>query len=183
MQILLFALRVLTIPTMIVSFAITSWSLAQESESKSSAPGVESARERAKVLHEVLHSTLKVIHRRYFHEDRAVIPARAMEDIFDDMKHEGHFEARWIAVNLRAMGIDHEPADEFEKQAAEALKEGKSEYEVVDHQTYRRVAPIPLQNGCIGCHEGGLRSSGSKGKLAALVITIPLVEKEDESKK
>lgn len=183
MQILLFALRLLTIPTLIVSFAITSWSLAQESESTSTNQGVESARERAKVLHEVLHSTLKVIHRRYFHEDRAVIPARAMEDIFDDMKREGHFEARWIAVNLRAMGIDHEPADEFEKQAAAALKDGKSEYEVVDHQTYRRVAPIPLQNGCISCHEGGLRSSGSKGKLAALVVTIPLVEKESESKK
>jgi hypothetical protein len=54
---------------------------------------------------------------------------------------------------------------------------------VVDHQTYRRVAPIPLQNGCIGCHEGGLRSSGSKGKLAALIITIPLVEKEAEATK
>ena len=183
MQRPLFAFRVLAIPTILSIFAITSWSLAQESESKSSAPGVESARERAKVLHEVLHSTLKVLHRRYFHEDRAVIPARAMEDIFAEMKHEGHFEARWIAVNLRAMGIDHEPADEFEKQAAEALKEGKSEYEVVDHQTYRRVAPIPLQNGCIGCHEGGLRSSGSKGKLAALIITIPLVEKEAEATK
>jgi hypothetical protein len=100
----------------------------------------------AKVLHEVLHSTLRVIHRRYFHEDRAVIPARAMEDIFEEMKREGHFEARWIAVNLRAMGIDHEPADDFEKKAAEVLKAGKPDYEVIDETTYRRVAPIPLQN-------------------------------------
>jgi hypothetical protein len=142
---------------------------------------LDRARDRAKVLHAVLNSTLKVIHRRYFHEDRAVIPARAMEDIFDEMKHEGHFEARWIAVNLRAMGIDHEPANDFEKKAAEALKEGKTEYETFDQDTYRRAAPIPLRNGCIGCHEGGMRSSGSKGKMAALVISIPLSTAESEA--
>ncbi|MBL8872887.1 MAG: DUF3365 domain-containing protein [Planctomycetaceae bacterium] len=166
--------RSIAFVALIAVIVITPWILAQDPPAPPQNPAVEIARDQAKVLHEVLHSTLKVIHRRYFHEDRAVIPARAMEDIFDEMKHEGHFEARWIAVNLRAMGIDHEPANEFEKNGAEALKNGKPEYELVDDKTYRRVAPIPLQNGCIGCHEGGLRSSGSKGKLAALVISIPL---------
>lgn len=162
---------------------LTSFLLAQEPAVEDAKPEIKQVRERAKVLHEVLHSTLKVIHRRYFHEDRAVIPARAMEDIFDEMKHDGHFEARWIAVNLRAMGIDHEPANDFEKKAAEALKDGKAEYELIENDTYRRVAPIPLQNGCIGCHEGGLRSSGTKGKLAALIISIPLGEESSSPTK
>jgi hypothetical protein len=144
---------------------------------------VEQARDRAKVLHETLHSTLKVIHRRYFHEDRAVIPARAMEDIFDEMKHEGHFEARWISVNLRAMGIDHEPATAFEKMAASELKGGKTEYETIEGDYYRRAATIPLKNGCIGCHEGGLRSSGSRDKFAALIISIKISEQSSNSDK
>jgi|JI9StandDraft_1071089.scaffolds.fasta_scaffold01224_9 hypothetical protein len=166
--------RAIAFVALTAAVALAPWILAEGHPEPPQNPAVEKARDRANILHKVLHSTLKVIHRRYFHEDRAVIPARAMEDIFDEMKHEGHFEARWIAVNLRAMGIDHEPATEFEKLGAEALKNGKPEYEFVDDKIYRRVAPIPLQNGCIGCHEGGLRSSGSKGKMAALVISIPL---------
>ena len=40
------------------------------------------ARDRAKLMHEIYSATLEVMHDRYFHADRAVVPARAMEDVF-----------------------------------------------------------------------------------------------------
>ncbi len=76
------------------------------------------ARDRAKLLHDVYASMLDVIHRRYFHADRAIVPARAMEDVFSDMERAAHIEARWIVANLKAMSVDHEPETPFEKQAA-----------------------------------------------------------------
>ena len=62
---------------------------------------LEVARDHATLLHDVYASTLHVMHRHYFHGDRAVVPARAMEDLFANMNRMHQVEARWIAVNLR----------------------------------------------------------------------------------
>ena len=54
----------------------------------------------------------------------AVLPARAMEDIFSDVARQSKTTARWISVNTKAMSLDHEPSSEFEKHAAEEIKGG-----------------------------------------------------------
>ncbi len=131
------------------------------------------ARDRAKLLHEVYASTLDVMHRRYFHGDRATVPARAMEDVFADMKRQSQIEARWIAVTLRSMSIDHDPETEFEKRAASEIKLGKGEVETVEDGYYRRAVAIPLSGGCVSCH-GGLFRQSTKKHFAGLVISIPL---------
>ncbi|MCA9202215.1 MAG: DUF3365 domain-containing protein [Planctomycetales bacterium] len=136
------------------------------------------ARDRAKVMHNVYATTLEVIHDRYFHGDRAVIPARAMEDVFSEMKRQMKIEARWISVNLRAMSIDHEPETEFERQAAKALSAEQSDYEKVEGGHYRRAERIPLHDGCISCHGGFLRTNDKKQRFAALVISVPLADKD-----
>ena len=144
------------------------------------------ARDRAKLLHEVYASMLDVIHRRYFHADRAIVPARAMEDVFSDMERAAHIEARWIVANLKAMSVDHEPETPFEKQAAREITRGKKEVEVVEEGFYRRAVPVPLNAECISCHGGFFRQPSSTPKFAGLVISIPveagavLEEKHDE---
>jgi hypothetical protein len=135
---------------------------------------VEVARDRARMMHEIYSSTLDVIHDRYFHDDKSAIPARAMEDVFREMNARSKSDARWIAVNLRAMSIDHEPETDFEKQAARELASGKSEFEKIEDGYLRRATPIPLTGGCISCHEGGFKPPTKVAKFAGLVISIPV---------
>lgn len=135
---------------------------------------VAAARERAKLLHDVYSSTLDVIHHYYFRRDGAVLPARAMEDVFDEMAKSTGGLACWISVNTKAMSINHEPATPFEKKAAEALATGKDEYELVGKKVYQRAAPIPLGSRCVGCHTKMFDDPPKSPRFAALVISLPL---------
>lgn len=137
---------------------------------------IDVARDRAKLMHDIYSATLDTMHHRYFHREKAVIPARAMEDVFTEMQHNNKSEARWIAVNLRAMSIDHEPESDFEKHAARELTAGKEDVEQIEGGYYRRVTPIPLVEGCIACHEGSFRQPSKSPKFAGLVISIPILE-------
>jgi hypothetical protein len=97
-----------------------------------------------------------------------------MEDIFKDVASEENLQARWISVNTKAMSIDHEPEDEFEKAAAKAIASGKDNYESVVDGNYRRAGAISLMNrGCLGCHLG-FGASTEIDRFAGLVITIPV---------
>ncbi|MBS0261899.1 MAG: DUF3365 domain-containing protein [Planctomycetes bacterium] len=137
---------------------------------------VAQARERAKAMHDVYVATLDMLHHRYFHRDRAIIPARAMEDVFTEMKRQSAVEAKWIAVNLKPMSVDHEPETDFEKQAAREITSGKSEFESVAGQFYRRAGAVRLHSECISCHGGSFKTPDKTPKFAALVISIPVSE-------
>jgi hypothetical protein len=134
------------------------------------------ARDRAKVMHDVYAATLEVMHDRYFHDERAIVPARALEDVFDEITRQSNVKARWISVNTKPMSIQHEPKSDFEKQAAAAIAEGKGELELVEKDFYRRAAPIPLTGGCVSCHTGFFAGAPKSPRFAALVISIPLAE-------
>ena len=132
------------------------------------------ARDRARVMHEIYVATLDVIHHRYFHGDRAIIPARAMEDVFAQMKAQSAVEARWISVNLRAMSLNHEPKTPFEKRAAEALATGQPTFDAVEDGYYRHAGSIAMADGCVSCHGGFFREQSKTPRFAGLVISIPL---------
>lgn len=134
----------------------------------------EVARDRAKVMHDVYAATLEVLHDRYFHGPRAMVPARAMQDVFSAIKQESKVEARWISVSMKPMSIDHAPESDFEKKAAKAIAAGKSHFEVVEDGYYRRAGAIPLSSGCVGCHGGFFKEPSKKPKFAGLVISVPV---------
>lgn len=135
---------------------------------------VEIARERAETMHNLYESTLHAMHRFYFRNERATVPARALEDVFDEMSHQTRVEARWIAVNSRAMSIDHEPETEFEKRAAREIGQGASHLELIEDGVYHRATAIPLSAGCVGCHNGLLAPPPKHPLFAGLIISIPL---------
>ncbi|MFH1300907.1 MAG: hypothetical protein ABIK07_07570 [Planctomycetota bacterium] len=136
---------------------------------------VEAARERAKLTHSLYAATLDAMHHHYFFNDRANVPARVMEDMFADIARQENIKAKWIAVNAKAMSIDHEPEGEFEKQAAKEIAAGKYEYERVEKGLYRRAVGISLMNnGCLGCHLGFGANDNKKDRFAGLVISIPV---------
>jgi hypothetical protein len=138
------------------------------------------ARARAKTMHDIYAASLDVMHEHYFHGDRAMVPARALEDVFDEIKRQSQTEARWIAVNLRAMSINHEPKTEFEKRAARQIAAGEAAVETVEEGFYRRAGAIPLSAGCVSCHAGLFKEPTKTPKFAGLVISVPLGEQRSD---
>jgi hypothetical protein len=138
---------------------------------------VETAKDRAKLMHGIYSATLDAVHHHYFRRDRAVLPARAMEDVFDAIDKESGMKARWIAVNTPAMSIHHEPETEFEKKAAAELAAGKASFERVEKGYYYRAGAIPLGAGCVGCHTKFGSANEKTPRFAGLVIAIPVKEK------
>ena len=143
-------------------------------EKKVSGVPLAVARDRAKLMHSIYSTTLGVMHDRYFHADRSIVPARAMEDVFSEIEQETGSKANWISVNLKAMSINHEPATDFEKRAAKEIATGESEVETTEDGYYRRATAIPMTGGCISCHAGVFNQSAKSRKFAALVISIPV---------
>ena len=133
------------------------------------------ARDRAKLMHEIYAATLDVMHDRYFHADRAVVPARAMEDVFLQLDEQTGSKANWISVNLKAMSINHEPKTDFEKRAAREIVIGETEIEEIKDGVYRRAGAIPMAGGCISCHGGFFKEPTKAKKFAGLVISIPIL--------
>lgn len=140
------------------------------------------ARDRAKTMHSIYSATLDMLHHRYFRRDKAVLPARAMEDVFAEIKLQSKVEAQWISVNMKAMSVDHEPKTDFEKRAAKEIAAGKTDYEVVEDGYYRRAIAIPLTSGCISCHGGMFKELSKTPKFAGLVINVPVIRDAGESK-
>lgn len=135
------------------------------------------AKDRAKLMHEIYSATLDSMHHHFFRRDRAVLPARAMEDVFDEIDRQTKIQTRWIAVNTPAMSIHHEPETAFETKAAAAIAAGKPEYESVEKGVYYRASPIPLGAGCIGCHTRLAPTTDKTPRFAGLVIAIPVNDK------
>jgi hypothetical protein len=155
----------------------------KDNKSKSSDSNVEEkdrvsvvvARDRAKTMQSLYSATLEMLHHRYFRSDKAVLPARAMEDIFSEIKSQSKVEAQWISVNMKAMSVDHEPKTDFQKRAAREIAAGKPDYEVVEDGYYRRAIAIPLTSGCISCHGGMFKELSKTPKFAGLVISVPVI--------
>ena len=124
-------------------------------------------------MHDLYAVTLDVLHQRYFHRDKSVLPARAMQDIFKEIERQSGVETRWISASLKPMSIDHAPGDDFERRAAKEIAAGTPNLEVVEGDRYRRALAIPLTGGCLGCHEGLLQNN-TKKQFAGLVINVPL---------
>lgn len=135
---------------------------------------LETAKDRAVILQDAYLEALDVIHERYFHGDRAIVPARAMEDVFARVGRRNHSKARWISVNTKAMSVHHEPSDDFERRAAEEIADGKEVVEAVEGDVYRRAVAIPLAEGCVQCHSLGGLSQSKTPRYAGLVISIPI---------
>ena len=148
---------------------------AKQAEEHPRAPlSLAEARKRAELAHNFYSATLDAMHRSYFTSATAPVPARVMERMFKDVEREENLKARWIAVNARAMSIDHEPDTDFEKEAAREIAAGKRSYERVENGVYQRAGAISLMNhGCLTCHHG-FGKKNTKDRFAGLIISIPV---------
>lgn len=134
------------------------------------------ARQQAKLLHEVYLATLEAMHHRYFRDERAIVPARALEDVFAEIDRKLGIKARWISVNTQAMSVSHEPKTDFEKRAATALADGREALDTIEEGYYRRAGAIPLGSSCISCHTGFFKEPPKKPLFAGLILSIPVAQ-------
>lgn len=157
---------------------------ADSSEKADEAPDkltIPEARRHTKLLHDTYIATLHTVHRSYFDKDeRAIIPARAMEEVFRQIDAETGGKTRWIAVNTPAMNIDHNPKEGFEKDAARELKKGKRDFERVEDGIYLRAGAVSLFASCTKCHLSGLRPQQKVRSLAGLIISMPVKQAHGE---
>lgn len=153
---------------------VSSASAAEPRAKSSESPAVVAARERAALTHVIYATTMEMLHRHYFRRGQAVLPARAMEDVFAEVAEQTKVEGSWIAVNTKAMSLHHEPKTDFEKRAATAIAAGQERFETVDKDFLRIARPIPLGEGCVNCHTGMFRSPPSTPRLAGLIVAVPL---------
>ncbi len=134
---------------------------------------VDEARREAALLHTALHSSLQVVHSRYYQEDEGLpLPAATLKDVFAEIKEAHGIELHWLAVEGQAMNTDHKPRDAFEKEAVESLKSGRRDFEKTENGVYRRAGAITLGNHCLKCHVPDRKST--QDRTAGLIIAIPL---------
>ncbi len=132
---------------------------------------IDEARDRARLLHEMVHATLHYVHHEYYREDEGLtIPAETLKRMFREVAERQKVELRWLAVQGEAMNVDHKPRDEFERKAAAAIDEGKEEFEQLDQGVYRRAAPVALTAECIKCHVPNRKST--EVRFAGLIVRI-----------
>ena len=141
---------------------------------------IDQARDRARLLHDVSIAALESMHRTYFQREKSIIPSFVMEDVFGQVKRQWKVEAHWIAVNMKAMSVDHEPKTPFEKQAALEIAAGEVAYEEIENGIYRRAGAVPLGAACVNCHGGFFRDPGNSPKYAGLVITLRIADRSAE---
>ncbi|MCC7423466.1 MAG: DUF3365 domain-containing protein [Planctomycetaceae bacterium] len=137
------------------------------------AASLKEARGRARLLHESLHSTLQYVHREYYREDEGLkIPAVTLKGVFRDLEAAHKVKIRWLAVNARAMSVDHEPSDDFHKEAIKAIGAGRESFETIEKDVFRYAGAIVLHAECLKCHLPARTSN--KPRSAAIVISMPL---------
>jgi hypothetical protein len=144
-----------------------------EHEAREIPATLDEARGRARLLHETIHGTLQVVHRDFYREgEKLPLPSRSLEDVFAELARTYGVQIRWLAVNAQAMNIDHEPRDDFEKQAVKSLAAGEEEFGSVEAGLYRHVGRVKLGGECLGCHLSAGRG-GARERMAGLAISVP----------
>jgi len=144
-------------------------------EASATIPGAttQQARRQAEILHTSIHSTLQVVHNRYYREDEGLpIPAAIMGEVFKELETGEKVKLRWLAVEGLAMNTDHLPQDSFETEAVKSLKSGKPFHEQSEDGLYLRAAPITLSSHCLKCHMPDRKSTNDR--KAGLIIAIPV---------
>lgn len=130
------------------------------------------ARGRARLLNETIHGALQVMHRDFFGGDEDLnLPSQSLKDVFKELERQFNVQVRWLGVNA-TKSADHNPRDEFERQAAKALIKGDREYAAIEGDLYRHVGVIKIQNECLKCHVP-FRTT-LEDRVAGLAISVPM---------
>lgn len=111
------------------------------------------ARQTVDMLNDLYVTTVVLTHGTYVKDRGTPAAAVVARQVFDAMKGKGWPETRWLSTTGRPFNPDSKPKDSFEKEAAAALKQGKSRFEKIENGHLRVVTLVPLvDKSCQMCH-------------------------------
>ncbi|REJ89157.1 MAG: DUF3365 domain-containing protein [Planctomycetota bacterium] len=145
---------------------------------KKSDPALDEARKDVKMLDDVYKTAVVLITDNYVTEESDLPAGAAAKALFAAVKEKGWHEVRLLDVSGEPYNDENVPTDDFEKAAAEKLKDGADYYDEVQTQDGKRVlraaTPIPVVlEKCIMCHEN-YRDVEEGAPIGMLGYTIPL---------
>ena len=156
-----------------IEFVIFAFAIPQSSPCAE--VSVEAARREAEGMHAIVESLLHAVHDRFYREDEGMpLPAAVFREEFAKVAKKRGVTLRWLAVEGVAMNVDHEPRNDFEKKAKQALSDGAKSFERIDTGVYRRVGAVMLTNHCLKCHIPNRTSL--EDRTAGLLIEVPLAD-------
>jgi hypothetical protein len=139
------------------------------------------ARLRSRLLHEVIHGALQVVHRDFFRDEQSRhIPSASLEDVFEEVERTWQVKIKWLAVNAQIMSVDHRPKTPFDRLAVREIADGREMVEASGEGVYQYAGKVVLGNSCLKCHVPDRTSL--EDRKAALVITMPLDLREPAAK-
>jgi hypothetical protein len=132
---------------------------------------LKEARRAIALLDRNYQSALRQIHRRFpVGNGQPVVAAVVVRDMQREVGSGGVLSSRFLAVGTKAMNPDHEPRDDFERQAVQELKRGARWVEALESGKLRVATVTPLGGGCFPCHS---TPSGAPVQ-AAISWTVPI---------
>lgn len=144
-----------------------------ESPSIAPASTIAEADARARLLYETIHGAIQIVHRDFFDEDNpGAIPSASLEDVFASLAESYQVELKWLIVETDVLNVDHQPADDFERAAVKALRNGEPHYAEAERDLYRFAGPIRLASQCLKCHVK--QRLTTEDRMAGLLISMPL---------
>lgn len=135
---------------------------------------VERARDQVKML-DTLYKTAVVHMTKYYVGQQGEVPAAVVAgEVFEAMKKNGFHEARLIDISGKPKRKQNVAKSEFEKKAADVIKNGKPYFEEIGEKdgkpVFRAATVVPaVMKECAVCHrvkEGDL--------LGAIVYELPI---------
>jgi len=130
------------------------------------------ARQTVNMLNDLYVTSVVETHGTYVKDAGTVPAATVARHVFVAMGKKGWPKTRWLSTTGRPFNPEHNPKDQFEKDAVQALKSGKPRFERVENGNLRVATLVPLvDKSCQMCH--------TKDKvgdpIGGLAYTVPLV--------
>lgn len=111
------------------------------------------ARQTVSMLNDLYVNAVVLTHGTYV-KDKGITPAATVaRKVFEAMDKKGWPKTRWLSTTGRPFNPDHNPKDQFEKDAVVALKKGQARFERVENGQLRVATLVPLvDKSCQMCH-------------------------------
>jgi hypothetical protein len=114
---------------------------------------LKEARQTVDMLNDLYVTAVVGIHGTYVKDRSIPAAATVARSVFKSMAEKGWPQTRWLSTTGKPFNPDHNPKDQFEKDAAAALKTGKAKFERVENGKLRVATLVPIvDKSCLMCH-------------------------------
>jgi hypothetical protein len=135
---------------------------------------VDQARSAVRLMADFYREHLLLVHQTYVRDNKPPA-ATVIREQFVDMTALGWPKAHWLSVNGNPLNPANRPQDDFEREAARAIRRGEDLVERIEAATgggkrYRAVASVAFTGPCLKCHWGEKESD----YFGAITFVVPL---------